>query len=342
MATRLTLDRLIELMIPEVQRIFLEVMQDIVDQAVIDQIVEAIENNDPEAAFRAIGFNGAALAPFLDAIDRAYKEAGIISAQDLGRIRTPTGLVVFRFDARNPAAEREIREHSSALVTRLTDEARENVRVTLERGMLAGTNPRVTALDLVGRIDPTSKKRVGGVIGLTNQQEAWVANVRRELETLDPKYLNKGLRDARYDSLVQKAIDSGEPLTRKQIDQLVTLYKNRTLKYRADVISQTETIQGINRADFRAHEQAVEEGLIRRDAILKYWDDAGDNRVRHSHRALAEKYKKGIPLDEPYVSPDTGARMMFPGDTSLGAPAGEIVACRCKNKIKVDFTVGVE
>ncbi len=86
------------------------------------------------------------------------------------------------------------------------------MRITLERGQLEGNNPRVTALDIVGRIDPVTKKRVGGVIGLTNNQEQWVANGRRYLEQLDSKYFNLELRDKRFDGTVKKAIEAGKPL----------------------------------------------------------------------------------------------------------------------------------
>jgi hypothetical protein len=40
------------------------------------------------------------------------------------------------------------------------------------------------------------------------------------------------------------------------------------------------------------------------------------------------------------VSP-SGARMMFPGDFSLGAPPEEIINCRCVVKHRVDFLAGV-
>ncbi len=342
-ARRTSLDNLIALMIPEVRDIFISVMQGVVDQAFIDEMVAAIQAGDANALFRATSFTPAALTPILDAIERVYKDAGTITADGFpARIRTPTGSMVFRFDMRNPRAEKELADNSALMVARLTEEARQNVRTTLERGMIAGDNPRTTALNIVGRIDPVTKQRVGGIIGLTVGQENWVANGTRYLQDLDKRYFNLELRDKRFDSTVMKAIDAGMPLSDDIISKLMTAYKNGALKFRADAISRTETIQAINRAEYTAHVQAIAEGAFQGSAVTRHWDDVGDKRTRHTHRALHELYKdQGVGMDEPFKSP-SGALLMYPGDTSLGAPAEEIVNCRCRERIDVDWTAGVD
>lgn len=335
-----TLNDLYLLLVPEIRKMFLKVMGDISDDVIIAQLAAAIESSDPVAAFEAIGFTQAALAPLLDAIELAYKNAAnvTVDSQFPARIKTPTGSFVFNFDARNLVAEAQIKDNSSALITRLTDEARLNVQAALERGLIAGDNPRTTALNIVGRIDPVTKSRVGGLIGLTTQQENWVANGQRYLEQLDSRYLTLTLRDKRFDSIVKKAIDSGKALSEDTVSKLMTAYKNRTLKYRADVISRTETIQAINRGEYESYRQAIEDGLIDQSLVGKEWDDVGDNRVRHSHRVLAKKYGKDNPIgfDDPFIAP-SGAQMMYPGDVSLGAGGDEIIGCRCKQKIRVDW-----
>jgi len=80
------------------------------------------------------------------------------------------------------------------------------------------------------------------------------------------------------------------------------------------------------------------EYLISPNAITKEWDDCGDNRVRRSHASMAQKYGKGrgLPLDEPFILP-SGAKMLYPGDQSLGAPAKEIIQCRCRAYYRVDW-----
>lgn len=56
----------------------------------------------------------------------------------------------------------------------------------------------------------------------------------------------------------------------------------------------------------------------------KTWVTAHDNRVRSSHAALNGVT---VPYDEPFQA--EGGRLLFPGDDSLGADAGEIINCRC-------------
>ena len=341
---RRTIDQLYALTIPEIQEIFLRVMQDVVDSAMLSEMVAAIEAGDADRLFQATGFTPAALGPILDRIEQAYKDAADITVDGWpSRIRTPTGLTIFRFDMRNELAEQDLRFHSSTFIAGITDEIRENVRITLEQGMIEGRNPRNTALDIVGRIDPQTGKRVGGVIGLTNNQTSWVTTARRRLQTLDKKYFNMGLRDKRFDSIVQRAIQENRSLTNSEVEKIVIAYKKNALRFRGEAISRTETIQSINRGEFAAYKQAVADGTIQQKALTKEWDDVGDNRTRTTHSVLGEKYgkNKGIDLDDAFVSP-SGSRLLYPGDQSLNADPSEIVFCRCKARYRVNWLLNAE
>lgn len=335
-----SLDVLAALKVPEFQKIFLEVMQDIVDRAILSEMIAAIETNDLERLYKATGFTPAAISPIIDAVERIYKDAAETTVGGFPtRIRTPEGgLAVFRFDMRNPRVETDIRQESSNLIALLTNEARDNIREILTQGMINGSNPRATALDIIGRIDPVTKKRIGGVIGLTNNQTNWVKNVNRYLETLDKKYLQLDLRDKRFDSVVKKAIDSGKPLSAADVSRITTAYKNRALKYRGETIARTETIQFLNRGEFMANQELIEEGLVTSNIMTKEWDDTGDKKVRHEHRELAKKYGKnnGIPLDQPFETL-SGIKLMYPGDSSLGAGASSIANCRCRLNVRVNW-----
>lgn len=339
------LSNLIDLMIPEVKKIFIQVMQGIADEAFIDEMIKAIENNDPTALFKATGFTPAALTPILDAIDNVYQTAGETTADGFpARIRTPTGSVSFRFDIRNPAAEKDLADTSGQLITQLTEDARTNVRNLLSRGMIAGDNPKTTALNIVGRIDPVTKARTGGILGLTTNQEGWVANGTRYLEQLDPTYFDLGLRDKRFDSIVQDAIDTETPLSDDIISKLMTAYKNNALIYRGETIARTEVVQSVNKAEYTAHAIAITEGTIDASTVTRHWDDVGDKKTRHTHVALNLLYgddTAGVGMNEPFISP-SGAQMMYPGDRSLGASTKEIINCRCRQKIEVDWTAGVD
>lgn len=329
------LEYLIGLYTPEIRDAFLLAIQDIVDEAILAEVIRAIENGEPDKAFEVLGFNQAAMKPLLDAIERSFERGGIMTGENFPKyLRTPSGRAVFRFDMRNSRAEAWLRDKSSMLVRQLSDDARENVRTTLYHGMTEGRNPRSVALDIVGRVDTQSRKRVGGVIGLTTQQESWVSSARRYLNTLDERYFAMKLRDKRFDRIVQRSISLGTPLPKDTIDKLVIAYRNNALRYRGEMIGRTEAIQALNRAQFEAHLQAVDMGALRVQDIVRVWDSAGDNRVRWSHKRLDEQ--KRIGLDDAFESP-SGARMMFPGDTSLGAPASEVIACRCRVRLEVDF-----
>lgn len=329
-----TLDYLIDLFTPEIRDIFLAAIEDVTDKAIIVDIIKAIEEGNPEKAFQAVGFTPAAMRPVTAVIERAFERGGVLTGETFPKyLNTPSGRTVFRFDTRNSRSEAWLRDHSSQLITRITDEARANVRTVLERGMLEGRNPRSVALDIVGRVDPASKKRIGGIIGLTENQENWVANARRRLSTLDNKYFSMELRDKRFDRIVQRAIADNRPLPADTVDKIVVAYKNNALRYRGENIARTEAIQALNRSEWEAHRQAVDIGALRSQDIVRVWDSTGDNRVRWSHKKL-DGQKVG--LEEPFRSP-SGTLMLFPGDTSMGAGANEVCMCRCRVRLKVDF-----
>lgn len=360
-----TLDYLIDLFTPDIRDAFKAAIQGIVDNVFLTDLITAIEDGEVDRAFELLGFSEAAMRPLTSALERAFETGGVLTGEKFPKfLRTPSGRVKFNFDVRNSRAEAWLRDHSSELVTRLKEETRTNVRNTLQQGMIDGRNPRSTALDLVGRIDPVTKKRTGGIIGLTPNQERWVSNTRRDLndvkdwlaaerlksrkkfEMTDTEllqyhpYFSRNLRDKRFDNIVRRAIAEGTPLPQDTIDRLVTAYKNKTLQYRAEVIARTESIQSLNRSEWEANMQAVDMGAIRKQDVTRHWDSAGDTRVRHSHAEMDKKYSKtGVGIDEPFVSP-SGAIMMFPGDTSLGAPADEVIQCRCRVRMNVDWLAG--
>lgn len=66
------------------------------------------------------------------------------------------------------------------------------------------------------------------------------------------------------------------------------------------------------------------DGFYQRGYSHKFWKSERDSRVRQTHRAADGQVRR---LEEPFIV--GGYRMMFPQDASLGAPAKEIVHCRC-------------
>jgi len=343
MAIRDVIDALIDLFIPQIRNAFQAAIQDVVDNVILNELMKALESGDVEAAFRTLGFSDAAMRPLTAVIERAFETGGIMTGRTFPRyLNTPSGKTVFRFDVRNSRAEAYLRDHSSQLITRIRDDTRVAVRNVMTDGMKLGDNPRTTALDIIGRVDPVTKQRVGWIVGLTPGQERWVSSARNKLVNLDENYFNLELRDKRSDSVVARAIRDGKPLDRATVDRLITNYKNNALRYRGETIARTEAMQSLNQSEHEAIKQAVDLGAVNESAVRRHWDSAGDKRVRWSHKRMDTTYdKKGVGLDEPFKSP-SGALMMFPGDTSLGAPGDEVIMCRCRVRLKVDWLADID
>lgn len=327
-----SLERLYLLKIPEIQQLFIDSIQNVVDDAQIEEMIEAIENNDIDALYEASGFTPVYLNRFIDSIEDIYETAGTMTVENWPkRLRAV-------FNIRNEAVERDLKTYSSNFVSNITDEVKDNLRQILAEGEARGYNPRKTALDIVGRVNSSTMKREGGILGLSSNQTKWVINARRYLENLDKRYFDLTLRDKRFDSIVKKAIENGKKLTNSDIERLITAYEKKALKWRADAIARTEVMQSINRAEYASLAQNIENGKIKKEAVTKWWSDTHDSRTRLSHVALGLKYNEDnqIPFDEPFVT-NTGSKLMYPGDTSLGADLREIIHCRCKAEYNVDF-----
>lgn len=345
MARRPTLQQqlqtLVERLTPSIQNAFLAAIQDIVDRAILTDIIAAIEAGDLVGAFKAIGFSDAAMRPVTAMIEQAFEQGGVTVAGTFpARLNTPTGKTVFRFDVRNSRAEKWLRDESSSLVTRVQEDARVAVRNVMTDGVTAGRNPRNIALDIIGRVDPQNDgKRTGGVVGLTVGYERAVSRARGELEAGDyDAYLRRERRDKRFDRTVLKAQRDGAKLDRDTITKLTGRYSDGLLKLRGENIARTEALAALNRSEWEAVKQAAATGAINENATTRIWDNAGDLRVRHSHRAMEGQT---VGIDEPFVTP-SGARLYYPGDTSLGAPGSETINCRCRARLNIDWFAGVK
>lgn len=315
---------------------FAAAVSDIKNTVQLNELESAIERQDTNAVVRLLGIDRAAFEQVDDEIYQAYRMGGLTGVEQIGRIPTDPGNVAFRFDMGAPAAIEWMRAESSQLVTEVVADQIAMVRQQLERGLELGNNPRTTALDLIGRYNPATKKRTGGTVGLTTQQAGWINKSYSELLELDSNYLTRQLRDRRFDSVIRKAIEDGKPLTREQINNAITQMQNNALRYRGEVIARTESINALRAGQFQAVKQALDVGELDAQDAIKAWDATGDSRTRLDHWQMEAKYKDGIPIDEAYVFPD-GTEAMHPGDNSLGASAKQVIQCRCRNVIKIDF-----
>lgn len=220
--------------------------------------------------------------------------------------------VPMSFDIMSLGPIRHLQAHRLRLVTGFGVEQRAATMRALEGAFARGLNPRATA------------RVFRGSIGLTENQVGWVQNYRRALEEGSSSALNRGLRDRRFDPTVRRSVESGEALSQQQIDRMVGRYTQKTLRYRSEVIARTESLRSTNGGQRDMFQQAIEEGDLRNDQLLREWNTAADERVRDSHSAMHAQEVEG--LDNPFIS-GLGNQLLYPGDP--GAPAEDTVQCRC-------------
>jgi uncharacterized protein with gpF-like domain len=96
------------------------------------------------------------------------------------------------------------------------------------------------------------------------------------------------------------------------------LYREDIIPFRAPIIARTEVAAASNYGNRMAAKD------FERD-LLKRWVPILDNNTRDAHAAMA--MEEWYQIDDPYIV--GGELLMFPGDTSMGASAWNIVNCRC-------------
>ena len=310
----------------------MQAIRDLTRQVEIQKLLLALERRDLEAAMQALHIDRAAFQPLEAKLVEAFTAGG------QGAVATmPAAVSIgFRFDPGNQRAAAIIRETAATLITRLTQGEIDQARAFLADGMARGTGARSVALDLVGRISRATGNREGGLIGLSGPYRDYVATARAELASTDPallrNYLSRNQRDRRYDRAVARAIETGKPVPPETARTAVTRYSARLVRLRGEVIARTEGLPAIRAAKHEAYQQLADDGRIDVMDIVRGWSTNEDGRQRDTHDAMNGQEVRG--LDIPFTSP-SGAQMMFPGDTSRGAPASEIVACRCDEFIAI-------
>lgn len=320
---------------PKIREAFFAAIAEIKSSITLRVLVERLERNDILGAVDALQIEPEAFARVEVAIAQAYNGGGMAMAESL-LLRGPQGhRIAFRFGVRNPEAEAWLRTHSAALVTRIVEDQREGIRQSLAEGLAQGNNPRMTALDVVGRINRISGKREGGIIGLTLPQERFVAAARAELLSGDPAqlrhYLTRERRDKRFDAAVMRAVSSGKPVDGQTVVRMIGRYSDRLLALRGEMLARTETMFALGQSRDDSMRQAIRSGKVSADLVTKHWRSAGDSRVRHSHQVLN---RQSVPFDGAFTSP-SGAQLRFPGDPQ--APISETSGCRCTVEYKVDY-----
>lgn len=344
-SNRSRIEQLTETWEPVVRAAFFAAVTDIVSRAELNRIVERLEKGDISGAIDAVHLDPAAFRALDTAITQAFDAGGASQIGALPTLRDPQGnRFVVRWDARNIRAENWLRQHSSTLITRITDDQRDAIRAALLQGMIDGRNPRSTALDIIGRVNRATKRREGGIIGLTSQQADQWWEVRRILA--DPEAIRSYFvkdRDTgewkprfkttprRYDRDVMRAINAGRALSSDDIALISRPHANKLLQLRGETIAHNETMQALGESGIEAMQQAIDAGAVNVDHITGTWHTARDRRVRDTHAA---QDRVSVPFGQAFPN---GQR--YPHDPAGGA--SESIGCRCWLEQRIDFTAAL-
>lgn len=297
---------------PRIRNGLIKAWNSIRNKQSLRQIEEALRTGGVDAVMRILDDTPKMIsAGIRNELDDAIRDSGraAISVVPKSAIIEET----FRFSTTNTLSVEAIRNYELNLIQQVSSETIQAVRNGVHADIISGRNPIDTARNFRENI------------GLTQRQERAVRNYQRALEELDTAALDRRLRDRRFDGKVSRAIQDGRPLNKKDVDRLTKRYRERYIKYRAEVIARTESLRAVSMGQQEAMNQALQSGAIDGTSLRKYWVTARDERVRNSHSLIPDLNPDGVPVDGSFTTPLGPLR--YPRDP-MGSAANTI-QCRC-------------
>ena len=241
----------------------------------------------------------------------AWRDAGRVTISGIPSAVLTTAI---GFDSLPINALTMAEAHRARFVHNISDSARDAVVEAVSESLITGENPKKTS------------RQFREAIGLTPSQIAAVNRFREGLQTLDPKILNMELRDHRYDPAIRRHIEQDIPFDDDYIDAVVERYRQRQLKWRAEMIGRTEAMRSIHMGEYEALNAAMLQGdNPQLSKMRRYWSHSADERVRAEHRRIPMMNPYGRGVNEPFDSPLGPIR--YPGDPD--APPRNTINCRC-------------
>ena len=306
--------RAAEGMDPKIASAFIQAMETIRLRIPAEQIALLIERRDfvtLENAF-AGHFTSTEWQPYGRAIEQAVLAGTKATSETQGVVNGAQEDFEIRVGL-NPRLEQFAQTMTSTRIREIDQTTRDTIRQVLQSGLTAGDDPFEIA------------RRIRGSIGLTKSQEAAVNNYERMLRALDPNALERKLRDRRSDASVARAIMNDKTLTDAQVRSLVDRYRDRYVKYRANVIARTESIRAVQGAQWELFQDMINRGQIDARQVRRTWIHTGDAHVRNAHLQIPSMNPKGVGQNETFASPL--GPILYPGDPS--ALAANTIQCRC-------------
>jgi hypothetical protein len=279
-------------------------------RAVLDRVQVLLTASNIEEVLRIVDTNIEQFSNALGSvfINAAQKEADVWAVR-LGRLEKQA----HSLNLADPRITQVIARNRQAFIMNFTGQQRDLIRRSLIEGMRLGdTNEKLT-------------QRYRQTVGLTLMQRRAVVTYQRALEatgTKDP--LQVIFHDPQFEGIVGK-VDEPDELSPSRIQMMINAFVEGLRKARAKIMAATEALRLVGQArDVAVHQVAESVGVNPR-AGTKTWLHTSAAEPRETHLQMVGDT---VGMDEPFISP-TGARLLFPGDTSLGATARDIVNCQC-------------
>lgn len=335
-------DKLAELVAkqePRVRVAFEAAIADLRNGVQMRLLIERLERQDIDGAIEALNLDPAVYNQFRLALNETFTAAGILQSANFPQ--PPGQRVLVRFDVADPAAERVIQQVTADRVTGIIESDRRAARAAILSGFQQGQHPNRIALDLAGKVGRGQNQRTGGIIGLSEPQEGYVASMRARLLSGDPAEMAKVLemtrRDKRFDRAIAKAIRDGKKLSQDDVAKITGRYSDRLLALRAETIARTETGMAVMAARQESFRQGLGKNGYPEQAVTRKWRHGGGGKEpRLLHIQMNNQTVQG--LTEPFVLPD-GTRMMHPLDPAGGAR--HCANCTCDMELNIDFSWGL-
>jgi hypothetical protein len=306
--------RAAEGMDPKIASAFIRAIEQIRTRVPAEQIARMIERRDFVSLENAFSghFSSTEWQPYGAAVEQAVL-AGVKATSDTQGVVNGAQEDFQIAVGLNPRLEQFAITLTSTRIREIDQTTRDTIRQVLQRGLTAGDDPFAIA------------RQIRGSIGLTRRQEAAVSNYERMLRALDPEALDRKLRDRRSDGTVERAIRADKALTEAQIRSLVDRYRDRYVKYRANVIARTESIRAVQGAQWELFQDMINKGQIDARQVRRTWIHTGDAHVRNAHLQIPSLNPRGVGQAETFTSPL--GPILYPGDPN--ALAANTIQCRC-------------
>lgn len=337
MARETLLDRL-EKEAPKVSRAFAVAINKRLRTINLNTLTDALERGDIGAVFELLDLSAGHFSNLAIALTATYAAGGEFGHREIERqaVKAKFPIPVPEFNVQHPRARAWLEQQSSRLVREVTEGQRDAIRTAIAWHFDNNVSGRAAALDIVGRINKVTKRREGGIIGLTDAQSKWANNAKDELKGGPGdlrKYLQRERRDKRFDPIVKKAIKEKTPLSPAKVNQIAGRYKVRLLEFRGKMVARQETMSALQASKNEGLDQLIGSGMVQTQDVIRTWDAAADMDTRPHHAVMdGQRRIQG----EPFIS-GIGGLLLYPTDTSLGATAADVINCRCLVHESINF-----